>query len=183
MIRLFGYAIILLAGLTGQLSAQSFMRDNLHSQLSDPREIIQENSQASDSMFSSENSNTSGFVLGAVLGAPSGISVVGGFSFNEVGVRVSGGSWGKNWNGVQSDISYGLIHSSSYMMSLSVIAGRFQNKSTNNQQVSEYVQQKYFGLAYDMDLAGFFLQAGLATGSGGYSNAQFTFQFGYLWKL
>lgn len=184
MIRLLGCAVVLFAGLTGQLSAQTVVGANLHSKFLDSEKTVNGNSPTPDSMLSSQNSSTSGsFVLGATLGAPSGISVLGGFYFTDFGMRISGGSWGKNWNGVQGDLSINFLRRSSFVMSISVLAGQFQNKPTDTQQGGQYVQQKYYGLAYDMYLAGFFLQTGLATGPGEYSNPEFTFQFGYLWEF
>ncbi len=184
MIRLLGYIVVLFAVFTGQLFAQSAGRDNSDSTLPDSKKIVSGSTPALDSANLAANSSVSGsFVLGATMGAPSGVSVPGGLYFSDLGVRISGGSWGKNWNGVQGDLSFNFLRRPSFVMSISVIGGQFQNKSTDSQQGGQYVQQKYYGLAYDMDLAGFFLQTGLATGPGEYSNPQITFQFGYLWEF
>lgn len=182
--RLLGCTVVLFAGLAGQLFAQTGAVAGIHPEYRDSGKTMGGNSSWSDTSISSQNvSNAGTFVLGVTMGAPSGLSVLGGCSFADFGLRVSGGSWGKNWNGVQGDLSYSFVRSSPLTLSISVIAGQFQNKTYDTQQGGQYVQQKYYGLGYDMSMAGLFLQAGLATGPGEYSNPQFTFQFGYLWEF
>ena len=171
MIRLLGCLVALFIVLTEQLPAQMSERNN-------------GNYPSRDTTISAQNIDGLGpFVFGVTMGAPSGIAILGGCSFDDFGVRVSGGSWGKNWSGVQGDICYNFAQSSSLALGISVIGGEFRNKISDTQPGGQYVQQKYYGLGYDMSLAGLFLQAGLATGPGEYSNPQFTFQFGYEWRF
>ncbi len=121
--------------------------------------------------------------LGAVLGAPSGIAVVGGLDLGQVTIRLSGGSWGKNWNGAQADLAYNVIQGPSLDVGIGIFGGEFQNIVPPDSPATQFANQRYYGLALDVSLAGFLLQTGLATGPGGYQNPQFTFQFGYWWTL
>ncbi len=121
--------------------------------------------------------------LGAVLGAPSGIAVIGGLDLGPVSLRLSGGSWGKNWNGAQADLSFNVIQGPSLDVGLGVLGGEFQNIVSTDFSGNHYASQRYYGLALDVSLAGFLLQTGLASGPGEYRNPQFTFQFGYWWTF
>jgi hypothetical protein len=135
-----------------------------------------------------EQSDEHGFpVLGAVIGTPSGISLVGGYYFKDFAFRASGGWWEKGWYGVQGDLSVFLSRSSSFAQGLSLIAGRFGTRvvvpGDQQQDVVQQLRQSYAGLSYDAYYAGFFLQIGLGFGKGDFPNPNLAFQCGYLFEL
>ncbi len=123
---------------------------------------------------------SSSFQFGAVVGAPSGLGLVAGYDFGPIAVRCSGGSWGKNWSGLQGGLTYNVVRSSALAIGMTAFVGEFRKSAVVGEPGG---QQRYEGLACDCSLSGFFLQTGLANGPGEYASTQFTFQFGYLWTL
>ncbi len=122
-------------------------------------------------------------VVGGGIGSPAGITLIGGYYFKPLVLRVSGGYWKKGWDGVQGDLGINLSRSSSFAMGVSLVAGRFRANPLNDQGEKQLFVQNYVGLTYDMYLSGFFLQAGLGAGNGDYPNPQVLFQIGYLFEL
>jgi hypothetical protein len=105
-------------------------------------------------------------VLGAGIGSPSGVVLMGGYYFPPLALRISGGSWRKSWSGWQADLGVNLSKGSFFAQGLSVIGGRWNANPVlpDIQRVlAEQVEtQSYLGVAYDMYLSGFFVQIGLA---------------------
>ncbi len=180
----FGLVCVLSAGVLSPLRAQSLAGRNPEGRTSAVR-IAADPQLHAEPDSAGEQSDLSGarVHVGAVLGAPSGVALMGGLDVGPLAVRLSGGSWGKDWSGIQGDLAFHVIRSSSLDIGLALIGGEFQNIVATNQAGRQYTRQQYGGLACDVSLAGFFLETGLASGPGQYSNPQFTFQFGYLWNL
>jgi hypothetical protein len=114
-----------------------------------------------------QESDQSGFaVLGAGIGSPSGVVLVGGYYCSPFALRLSGGSWGKSWNGWQADLGVNLSRGSFFAQGLSLIGGRWTaNPVLPDKQgmLAEQVEtQSYLGIAYDMYVSGLFVQMGLA---------------------
>lgn len=129
----------------------------------------------------------SNFALGATVGSPAGISAVGAFYSEHISLRVSGGAWGKDWYGLQAECSLVLFRGEEFSHGISLLAGRFGTRTyIDPEQGYDSRTQNYIGLAYDMNLGGFFLEAGLGFGPGtapGFPNPVGLFQAGYLFRL
>jgi len=125
--------------------------------------------------------------LGAGFGTPGGITGIGGVFIAPLAVRVSGGYWGKQWNGFQGDIGVLLNSSPLFAHGISLVGGVFRvnplipdNAGVPREQ-SKMVH--YVGAAYDAYLGGFFLQIGLAHGRGDYPDPQLLVQCAYLFTF
>jgi hypothetical protein len=149
--------------------------------------VISQSYQKQVNAYTLADSSSSGsegiLAVGAVIGAPTGISLMGGYYFKNFAVRLSGGSWGKEWNGFQGDLSYNLTRSLSFSTNVSLIGGQYGNTLKDVSLGESVKRQRYWGLAYDVYLSGFFLQTGVGFGSGDYPSPQFLFQCGYLIEL
>ncbi len=123
------------------------------------------------------------FLIGAGLGTPAGVSLIAGYDFGPLALRVSGGGWSKGWYGGEGDLAVRLYHGVFFAHGISLVAGRYATNPLNAIGETEHKSQKYLGVTYDMFLSGFFLQAGLAFGKGDYPGVDGMFQFGYLLSI
>jgi nitrate reductase NapE component len=139
--------------------------------------------RAQTELMEQKSEDTGFFMLGAGIGMPSGVALIGGYDFGVLAMRISGGGWQKGWYGVDGDLALHFNHSTSFAHGLSVIVGRYGANPVNDQGVREYKTQNFFGLTYDIYLAGFFLQAGLAFGHGDYPSPDAVYQVGYLFTF
>ncbi len=142
--------------------------------------------QSTSAYTDSRSDSRSYAVFGPAIGSPSGISLIAGYYFDPVALRVSGGYWGKAWNGAQGDIGITLSQSAWLAQGISFVAGMFKvNPIVGDTQVQQRQpkSERYMGLAYDAYLSGFFLQLGLGAGKGDYQNPQLLLQCGYLFQL
>jgi hypothetical protein len=124
------------------------------------------------------------FVVGPLIGVPSGIALLGGIVAAPLSVKVSGGYWGSDWNGVQADIGWVFDADGLLTQGCFLVAGAFRfdpllpgDQGTMKKSIR---QDRYVGLAYEVNYAGFYLQAGLAKGRGDYPNPEALLQAGYL---
>ncbi len=126
-------------------------------------------------------------ILGALVGMPSGLAVTGGVVAEPLCVKVSGGYWGSDWNGVQGDVGWVFDTEGLLAQGIFIVGGTFRaNPRLLNGQgelVRTSRQERYIGIAYGIDYAGFFLQAGLANAKGDYPNPAVLLQAGYLITL
>ena len=133
---------------------------------------------------STASARSARLILGALVGVPSGVAVTGGVVAEPLCVKVSGGYWGSDWNGVQGDVGWVFDSEGLLAQGIFVVGGTFRaNPQLLNGQgelVRNIRQERYIGLAYGVDYAGFFLQAGLAKGMGDYPNPAVLLQAGYL---
>jgi hypothetical protein len=188
MKRFLVYAMIFGGGLTLRASAQSHSEVKSNHSIDLPSvpaisQSHQKQAYANDLADSSSSGSEGILAVGAVIGTPSGVSFMGGYYFKNFAVRLSGGSWGKEWNGFQGDLSYNLTRSSSFSTNVSLIGGQYGNTLKDVSLGESVKRQRYWGLAYDVYLSGFFLQTGVGFGSGDYPSPQFLFQCGYLIEL
>lgn len=123
-------------------------------------------------------------VGGALVGVPSGMALIGGVAAGPLSLKVSGGYWGRNWNGIQADLGWTFDPEGLLTQGIFLVGGTYRvNPRLLNDQgdpVSTLRQDHYLGLAYEADYSGFFLQAGLAKGWGDYPNPEVVLQAGYL---
>lgn len=126
-------------------------------------------------------------VLGAAVGTPAGVSFVGGYFFNQLALRISGGSWGEYQYGIQGDCSVILNRGSLFSHGIALFAGRFSMDTFNGTTASNIIRtQNYIGAGYDVFLAGFYLEAGLGFGTSRfpeYRNPIPVYQAGYLFHF
>ena len=126
-------------------------------------------------------------LIGPIIGAPSGVALMGGVVAVPFSLKVSGGYWGSDWNGIQADIGWVFDTEELLTQGLFLVGGTYRvNPRLLNDQGSTTKtirQNRYVGLAYEADYAGFFLQAGLAKGRGDYPNPAVLLQAGYLMTL
>ncbi len=130
------------------------------------------------------DSRRGAFVIGPLVGLPAGIGMMAGIETAPLSVKVSGGYWGKDWNGIQADLGWLFTTEGLLTQGVFIVAGTYRvNPRLPNDQglvVSTIRQNRFVGIAYEADYAGFFLQAGLARGWGDYPNPQGLLQAGYL---
>ncbi len=123
------------------------------------------------------------FSIGAAVGSPSNIVLVGGVSYGLAALRVSGGSWGDHWDGMQGDVGINFSRTGSLVQNLSFVIGQFETKvkyqNLAGRDLYSVNDEHYFGVCYNVDYSGFLLQVGMASGTGDFPNPQFLFQFGY----
>jgi hypothetical protein len=108
--------------------------------------------------------------LGINFGTPAGLNLAAGYWFDEVGLRFTGMIL-EDLAGIQANVGFKLSENSRRSHVLAVIAG-----------VSEIVHKEwtYYGGVYELNLSGFFLQAGATFGRGGFSSPQLALQIGYM---
>jgi|GEM_PF-2156723 len=136
----------------------------------------------------SDTGSCRNWIIGGAIGSPFGLSFVGGVQKKPLSYSISGGFAGKNWYGVQCDVSKPIIETGELTQSIALIAGVYATTvyttdSETGSKIKQHNKQNYIGLAYDVNYSGFFLQAGLGAGKGDYANPQLLFQFGYLFKI
>ncbi len=127
------------------------------------------------------------YLFGPVVGVPSGVALMGGIIAPPLSVRLSGGYWGSDWNGLQADVGWVFDAEGLLTQGIFVVAGTFRVNprllTDQGMLVKSVRQDRYVGLAYEVDYSGFFLQAGLAKGRGDYPNPEVLLQAGYLISL
>jgi hypothetical protein len=123
------------------------------------------------------------FMLGAGFGTPSGVGVIAGYDLGPVALRASGGAWEKGWFGLQGDVAVHFATGPSFAHGLSLIAGRYGNDPAEPQGGRTYTTENFLGLAYEAELAGFIIEAGVAYGKGDYPGAFGIYQVGYLFTF
>ena len=125
--------------------------------------------------------------LGLGIGTPGGINFIGSVYSSPFGLRISGGDWGRNWRGIQADLSVTLGRGASLAQGLSIVVGAFRVapmlQNSQGEEGQTVKKMTYGGLTYDLYLAGFFLQTGLGLGRGDYPDPQLLFQAGYLFRF
>jgi len=124
------------------------------------------------------------FVVGPLIGVPSGMALMAGMVAGPLSVKASGGYWGSDWNGIQADIGWVFDNEGVLTQGVFVVGGTFRvNPILMNGQgmpAKTIRQERYVGVAYEAEYSGFYLQAGLAKASGDYPNPELLLQAGYL---
>jgi hypothetical protein len=112
--------------------------------------------------------------IGANIGIPSVLNIAYGHWFGPVGLRMSGLYLGRDAQGVQFNLGFKLSDNPKRSHSLAAVAG------TSVMDGSEW---DYAGIVYNLNIRGFFLEAGLTAGSGDYASPQATLQLGYMHRF
>ncbi|MCZ7558083.1 MAG: hypothetical protein M5R41_16905 [Bacteroidia bacterium] len=122
------------------------------------------------------------YELGANFGTPAGFNIAFGRWFGTLGLRLSGALYGDALAGAQLNIGFKLSDNSNRSHVLALIAG----SSRLEKDDGWFTRNKYWtylGAVYELNLGGFFLQAGASVGEGDYSNPQLMFQIGYMHRF
>jgi hypothetical protein len=120
--------------------------------------------------------------LGVNVGTPAGLNAAFGRWFGLFGLRLSGMVYGSALAGMQLNFGYKLSDNSNRSHVLALIAGSSHLEDSRGW----YIRDKswtYLGAVYELNLGGFFLQAGASVGEGDYSNPQLMFQIGYMYRF
>lgn len=124
--------------------------------------------------------------LGINLGTPAGVNLALGYWFGEFGLRASGMVLG-SIQGFQGNAGIKLSDNANRSHVLALIFGqsRLEEKKVYLFGPDEVVYRtwSYFGLAYELNWHGFFVEAGLTAGSGDFSSPQVAAQIGYMYRF
>ncbi|MCB2205246.1 hypothetical protein KQI65_10895 [bacterium] len=130
--------------------------------------------------------------LGINIGTPGGLNLAYGHWFGGIGLRLSGMIYGPSLSGLQLNLGFKL--SDTYRMShvLALVGGVSHFELEEETYYSSYslithrtrvYDWTYLGGIWEMNWWGFFLQTGLAVGSGDFSNPQLMLQIGYMYRF
>jgi hypothetical protein len=125
-------------------------------------------------------------VLGAAVGTPGYVNVVGGYFWKTVAVQAAAGYWSQDRWGLQGAVVWRAIHHPGISVGPAALLGTFGTliDSASAGSGSTHRRQVYLGPALDVYLDGFHLQAGVAYGFRDYpSNPQLVIQTGYFFRL
>ena len=122
-------------------------------------------------------------MLGAGIGVPSGVALVAGYDFGPIALRISGGGWDKGWYGLQGDLAIHFSRAKDFSHGVSLIGGRLGTNPVGDDGSRSLRSQDFYGLTYDVYLAGFVLQVGLMFGKWDYASPDAVYQFGYVFAL
>ena len=128
-------------------------------------------------------------MLGFTLFTPGGFNCILGYQFRYFGIRFEAGfmPFGKldSW-GLQGNILLNLFKSPSTEANLSITAGRSQVATANTGfMLSDYslLSWSYYGVCFDINAYGLFIEAGLSFGEGDFTSPQLLFQIGYIFRF
>lgn len=123
--------------------------------------------------------------FGANFGTPAVFNVVLGFHSGKSGIRFSGMYLGSAY-GIQASMPIKFYESEDVYHAIALALGFSHIETEETLLYYKYTKTrewKYFSLSYNLNLYGFFLEAGLSVGDGGYSNPQLMFQIGYVHRF
>ncbi len=115
--------------------------------------------------------------LGIVAGSPAGLNILLGHSIDDFIFKLSGLYVGKIY-GIQVNLGLMLSNNINRYHSLNFIAGSSFSESNLSKNTWDY-----FGIAYNLNYKDFYLEAGISSGSGSYSNPQIMLQIGYVYRF
>ena len=115
-------------------------------------------------------------MFGVTFLLPGGYNILGGYQFQNFGVRAEVGCipYGEGGYGAQANILLNLTKTKSFEANLSIAAGY---------SLMAGKDYTYAGPCIDMNAGGFFVELGLGFGSGSFSSPQFLFQLGYVGRF
>lgn len=124
--------------------------------------------------------------LGFTIGTPAGINLVLSKHKEQYLFRFSGMYWGSGLKGLQMELGYKFSENRNRYHAINILAGLLSIKSTENQGFGTTIKTnnwQYFGIAYNFNLYGFYLQPGFSIGEGNFTNPQLMFQIGYVYRI
>ncbi len=123
--------------------------------------------------------------FGANFGTPAVFNIVLGFHSGNSGIRLSGMYLGSAY-GIQASLPIKFYESENVYHAIALALGFSHIETEETVLYYKYTRARewtYFSLSYNLNLYGFFLEAGLSVGDGGYSNPQLMFQIGYVHRF
>jgi hypothetical protein len=125
--------------------------------------------------------------FGAGIGTPAGVNLLAGVAVGPVVLKVSGGSWGPEWHGLQAGITLNLIQQGWLEQGIAVVAGTYTLKpplvGSDGASGGQSLSDRYLGLAYDAMFGPVAVQVGLALQDHQREHALVAVQIGYLLTL
>ena len=116
-------------------------------------------------------------MFGATLFMPGGLNFVGGYHYDNFGAIGEVGYFPSVIFGFQIEFLYNLKSSRQFEHNLG-IGGGFSYMFYDGEEDWGYLE-----LLYNLNIYGFFIEAGLSIGSGSYTNPQVRFQIGYVYRF
>lgn len=132
------------------------------------------------------------FALGATIGEPASLNAHAAFYMWRFIVRGSGMFYGPNAMGIQGDLGFSFLNGARVRHSVSFVAGYarrnplFVGLDPNfpNDKTAVLQTGTYLGVAYELFMDGFFVQAGVGNNMGGEMKSPILiFQAGYLFAF
>lgn len=120
--------------------------------------------------------------FGVTLGTPGGLNAVIGRWFGPFGLKLSGMYLGSLY-GAQLEFSAKLSENKVRTHAITGMLGTLHLDTKNDFNLTEHKNWDYFGLAYTLNVSGFYLQAGLSVGNGSFTSPQILFQIGYVHRF
>ncbi|PLX33274.1 MAG: hypothetical protein C0600_00735 [Ignavibacteria bacterium] len=127
--------------------------------------------------------------LGLNFGTPAGLNIAVGRWFGPLGARLSGMVYGSLLSGAQLNLGVKLSdnHNRSHVLAATVGALSLEEEDAYWSPYYGFSSRTrswtYIGAVYELNLHGFFLQAGLSVGDGDFSNPQILLQLGYMYRF
>jgi hypothetical protein len=121
--------------------------------------------------------------LGASFGTPGGLNLMVGHWFGIVGTRLSGMYLGSTLAGIQGNIGFKLSDNSNRSHALAAVFGTSRLVEDEGTFFERERTWTYIGAAYNLNLGGFHLEAGLTVGDGDFSSPQIVLQLGYMYRF
>ncbi|MBE0643932.1 MAG: hypothetical protein IH600_07610 [Bacteroidetes bacterium] len=121
--------------------------------------------------------------LGVSVGTPAGLNFMVGHWFGIVGTRLSGMYLGSTISGIQANIGFKLSDNSNRSHVLAAVFGTSHLVEDEGSFFERERNWTYIGAAYNLNLSGFHLEAGLTVGDGNFSSPQIILQLGYMYRF
>ena len=122
------------------------------------------------------------FELGVTGGTPSGVNGIVGFWSGRIGLRVSGGHYGRELHGVQGNLSLKLVDTTRKKHTLSIVGGTMYYEEENDFGFVEIHDTDFLGIAYNFNWRGLFLEVGGAAALNGGGGGP-VIQLGYMHRF
>jgi hypothetical protein len=121
--------------------------------------------------------------LGINFGTPAGLNIAAGYWFGIVGTRLSGMYLGSTISGIQANVGFKMSDNSNRSHVLAAVFGASHLILDEDSYFERERNWTYVGAAYNLNLGGFFLEAGVTVGHGDYSSPQVVLQLGYMYRF
>lgn len=123
--------------------------------------------------------------LGLVLGPPSLFNFAFGYWYGPLGIRATGGYWADDQQGIQGIVGFKLSENIHRRHNLAISIGRYDMSggiASGLFKGGQHYRGDYIGLMYELNVAGFFLQAGWNSSIGRRDN-KIMLQLGYMHRF
>ncbi|MFH1051268.1 MAG: hypothetical protein V1779_10125 [bacterium] len=126
------------------------------------------------------------FEAGINLGTPGGVNLLVGKWFSPIGIKVSGMNLGKIY-GIQGNLMYKISddYNTCHSLGLSTGVSHMELEKTDiwGETETEIYDWQYYGVVYNLNWSGFWLEAGLCGGTGDFTSPQLMAQIGFTYRF